>query len=70
MLEFFTRSAKISVGELVCLYKFGGRCWERGSGCVQSTSGSHKVRVIGRDESQSVPSPEKLLNKGFGAPIF
>ena len=34
--------------------------WERGSGGVQSTGVTQRVRVIGRDESQRVPSPEKL----------
>ena len=35
--------------------------WERESGGVQSAGVSQRVRVTGRDESQSVPSPEKLL---------
>ena len=39
----------------------GNKTWERGSGGVQSTSVSPSVRETGRDESQSVPSPEKLL---------
>ena len=43
----------------------------RGSGGVKSTGVSQSVRETSRDESQCVPSPEKLLqNKGFGAPIF
>ena len=33
----------------------------RGSGGVQSTGVSHRVRVTERDESQSVPSPDKLI---------
>ena len=36
-------------------------CWERGSGGVQSTGVSQSVRETGRDESQSVLSPEKTL---------
>ena len=35
--------------------------WGRGSGGVQSTGVSQRVRATGRDESQSVPSPEKPL---------
>ena len=43
----------------------------RGSGGVGSAGVSQSVRETGRDEAQSVPSPEKALqNKGFGAPNF
>ena len=34
---------------------------ERGSGCVQSAGVSQSVRETSRDESRSVPSPEKLF---------
>ena len=45
--------------------------WERGSGGVQSTGVSQRVRVTGRDESQSVPSPEKLLKtRDLELPFF
>ena len=35
--------------------------WERGSGGAQSTGVSQSVRETGRDESPSVPFPEKLF---------
>ena len=35
--------------------------WGRGSGGVKSAGVSQSVRKTGRDESQSVPSPEKLF---------
>ena len=38
-----------------------GNSQERGSGGVQSTGVSQRVRATRRDESQSVPSPEKLF---------
>ena len=45
--------------------------WERGSGGVQSTGVSQRVRVTGRDESQSVPSPEKLFKtRDLELPFF
>ena len=43
----------------------------RGSGGVESTGVSQRVRATGRDESQSVPSPEKLLKtKDLELPFF
>ena len=39
--------------------------WDRESGGAQSTGVSQRVRVTGRDESQSVPFPEKLFKKGI-----
>ena len=45
--------------------------WERGSGGVQSTGVSQSVRETGREESQSVPSPEKLFKiRDFELPNF
>ena len=39
--------------------------WGRGSGGVKSTGVSQSVRETSRDESQCVPSPEKLFKKGI-----
>ena len=39
----------------------GSKIQERGSGGVQSTGVSQSVRATSRDESQSVPSLEKLF---------
>ena len=45
--------------------------WGRESGGVQSTGVSQKVRASGGDESQSVPSPEKLLKtRDLELPFF
>ena len=42
-----------------------------GSGGVQSTGLSQKVRATGRDESLSVPSPEKLFKtRDLELPLF
>ena len=46
-----------------CRHCSSTRFWERGSGGAQSTSVSQRVRVTGRDESQSVPSPQKNSSK-------
>ena len=44
---------------------------ERGSGGVQSTGVSQRVRATRRDESQSVPSPEKLFEtRDLELPFF
>ena len=43
----------------------------KGSGGVKSAGVSQSVREIGRDESQSVPSPEKLFKtRDLELPIF
>ena len=48
-----------------------GDCWERGSGGVQSTGVSQRVRVTGRDKSQSVASPEELFKtRDLELPFF
>ena len=45
--------------------------WKRGSGGVQSTGVSQSVRETGRDESQSVLSPEKLFKtRDLELPFF
>ena len=45
--------------------------WGRGSGGVKSAGVSQSVRETGRDESQSVPCPEKLLKtRDLELPIF
>ena len=44
---------------------------ERGSGGVQSAGVSQRVRATGRDEFQSVPSPEKLFKtRDFELSLF
>ena len=50
-------------GGLVPVYVFLFPDWGRGSGGVKSAGVSQSVRQTGRDESQSVPSPEKLSSK-------
>ena len=48
-----------------------GMFWGRGSGGVKSAGVSQSVRETGRDESQSVPSPEKLFKtRDLELPIF
>ena len=45
--------------------------WGRGSGGVKSAGVSQSVRESGRDESQSVHSPEKLFKtRDLELPIF
>ena len=45
--------------------------WGRGSGGVKSAGVSQSVTETGRDESQSVPSPEKLFEtRDLELPIF
>ena len=45
--------------------------WGRGSGGVKSAGVSQSVRETGRDESQSVPCPEKLFKtRDLELPIF
>ena len=45
--------------------------WGRGSGGVKSAGVSQSVRETGRDESQSVPSPDKLFKtRHLEFPIF
>ena len=45
--------------------------WGRGSGGVKSAGVSQSVRETGRDESQCVPSPEKLFKtRDLELPIF
>ena len=49
----------------------GAELWGRGSGGVKSAGVSQSVRETGRDESQSVPSPEKLFKtRDLELPIF
>ena len=44
--------------------------WERGSGGVESTGVSQRVKVTGRDESQSVPSPQNSLKQEIWSSHF
>ena len=47
------------------------KIWGRGSGGVKSAAVSQSVRETDRDESQSVPSPEKLFKtRDLELPIF
>ena len=47
------------------------KIWGRGCGGVKSAGVSQRVRETGRDESQSVPSPEKLFKtRDLELPIF
>ena len=49
-------------------------CWGRGTGGVKSAGVSQSVRETGRDESQSVPYPEKkkklFKTRDLELPIF